>query len=108
MTDQLLQADLDALGRLLPQLTSLADEAKHDVSASIPADGGADGDTPSLAAAHEMSTRTLPTVQAAVAGRFGKVAELIEHARSGFITTDGQLQAAISTVPTLQPPPTGP
>lgn len=71
MTD--LKADIDALGRLKPQLDQLADEVKSGVPAEIPVGGVVDaGAVPSLAAAQEMSTRTLPIVRLAVAGRLMK------------------------------------
>jgi hypothetical protein len=107
MTESL-QADLDALGRLLPQLTSLSAEVSKGAPGSVPAGGTVDSAAvPSLAAAQEMSTRTLPVAQAAVAARFGKMGEMIEKARAGFAKSDGELQQAINTVPTLQPPTTG-
>jgi hypothetical protein len=103
-----LQVDIDALGRLLPQLNSLSAELSKGAPASIPAGGTVDAAAvPSLAAAQEMSARTLPVAQAAVAARFGKIGELIEKARAGFVKSDGELQQAINTVPTLQPPAAG-
>jgi hypothetical protein len=106
VTDQVLQADLDALGRLKPQVEELAGEVKAGVPGEIPAGGTVDaGAAPSLAAAQEMSTRTLPLVRLTVAGRFTKVAEMIDYARSGFLTADGQLLEVVNKVPTLRPPP---
>jgi hypothetical protein len=104
VTDHDLRVDLDALGRLKPQLDQLAGEVKEGVPCEIPAGGVIDaGAVPSLAAAQEMSTRTLPVVKSAVAGRLMKVGELIDHARAGFVTADGQLLAAVNKLPTLQP-----
>lgn len=104
MTDHDLRVDLDALGRLKPQLDQLAGEVKEGVPGEIPAAGVVDaGAVPSLAAAQEMTTRTLPVVKSAVAGRLMKVGELIDHARSGFVTADGQLLSAVNKLPTLQP-----
>jgi hypothetical protein len=108
VTDRDLQVDLDALGRLKPQLDQLAGEVKEGVPGVIPVGGVVDaGAVPSLAAAQEMSTRTLPVVKLAVAGRLMKVGELIDYARSGFLTADGQLRDAVNTLPTLQPPTPG-
>ncbi|OBK45614.1 hypothetical protein [Mycobacterium kubicae] len=108
MTDQILQADLDALGRLKPHLDELAGEVKAGVPAYIPAGGVVDaGAVPSLAAAQEMSTRALPMVRLAVASRFMKMAEMIDYARSGFLTADSQLLEVLNKVPTLQPQPPG-
>ncbi|WP_288820074.1 hypothetical protein [uncultured Corynebacterium sp.] len=103
MTDPVLQADLDALGRLHPELMVLAWQVSQGVPHEIPSGGRVDeGAVPSLAAAQEMSTRTLPMVQATVAARFSKLAEMIELARQGFIATDEQLLSAVATVPSLQ------
>lgn len=106
MADQVLQADLDALARLKPDLELLAGEVKADVPGMIPAGGTVEAEAvPSLAAAQEMSTRTMPMVKLAVAGRFMKLGEMIDYARSGFLTADDQLQRVINTIPTLQPVP---
>jgi hypothetical protein len=108
VTDRDLQVDLDALGRLKPQLDQLAGEVKEGVPGVIPVGGVVDpGAVPSLAAAQEMSTRMLPVVKSAVAGRLMKIGELIDHARSGFVTADGQLRDAVNKLPTLQPPTPG-
>lgn len=105
MTDQVLQADLDALGRLHPELTVLAAQVAQGVPHEIPTGGTVDaGAVPSLAAAQEMSTRTLPVVQVMVAARVSKLADMIELARQGFITSDEQLLTAVNTLPTLQRP----
>lgn len=105
MTEQILQADLEALGRLKPQLQTLVWEVTQGVPHEIPSGGTVDaGAVPSLAAAQEMSTRTLPVVKATVAARFTKLADMIDLARQGFIATDDQLFTAVNTVPTLQRP----
>ncbi|WP_205877581.1 hypothetical protein [Mycobacterium camsae] len=109
MTDPVLQADLDALGRLKPQLQTLVWQVTQGLPHEIPAAGTVDaGAVPSLAAAQEMSTRTLPTIKAAVAGRFSTLADLIDLARQGFVANEEQLQAALTRMPTLQRPSTGP
>jgi hypothetical protein len=109
VTEQVLQADLDALGRLRPQLQTLVWEVTQGVPNEIPSGGTVDaGAVPSLAAAQEMSTRTLPVVKAAVAGRFTKLGEMIELARQGFIATDEQLLTAVDKVPTLRQRPPKP
>jgi len=105
VTDQNLQVDLDALGRLKPQIDELVGEVTQGLPGHIPAGGVVDGGAvPSLAAAQEMSTRTLAVVKAAVGSRFSKVGEMIDYARSGFLTADGQLLDVVNTVPTLQRP----
>lgn len=106
MTDPVLQADLDALGRLHPDLMVLAWQVTQGVPHEIPGGGTVEaGAVPSPAAAQEMSTRTLPVVQTTVAGRFSKLAEMIELARQGFIASEEQLLTAVNTLPTLQRPP---
>jgi hypothetical protein len=105
VTEQVLQADLDALGRLQPELAVLAWQVTQGVPHVIPAGGtGEAGAVPSLAAAQEMTTRTLPVIQTTVAGRFSKLAEMIERARQGFIASEEQLLTAVDTIPTLQRP----
>ncbi len=107
MTDPVLQADLEALGRLKPQVQTLVWQVTQGLPHEIPGGGTVDaGAVPSLAAAQEMSTRTLPTIKATVAGRFSKLADMIDLARQGFVASEGQLQAAINTMPTLQRAPT--
>ncbi|MDP7707558.1 hypothetical protein [Mycobacterium sp. TY815] len=101
-----LSVDLDALSRLLPQLRELAEQVKAGTEDQIHGSGAADAEVvPSLVAAQQMSTITLPLVKAAVANQIAKVAESIEDARVGFMTSDEQLLAAVTKVPTLLPHP---
>jgi hypothetical protein len=109
MADQVLQAESEAMTRLLPQVQELAAQVTRGLPASIASAGSSDsGAVPSLAAAQRMATGTVPVVRATVGARFGKVGELIEHARRSFersdLTTSAQLTAAVTTLPTLQPP----
>jgi hypothetical protein len=105
MTDPVLQADLIALGRLKPEVERLAGEVAHGVPGEIPFGAGVEGAAvPSLAAAQEMSARTLPALKATVAERFTMLADLVERALKGFITTEGLSLTAINDVPT-QPQP---
>ncbi|AYE95834.1 hypothetical protein C0J29_14490 [Mycobacterium paragordonae] len=107
MTDPVLEADLDALGRLKPQLQTLVWRVTQGLPHEIPAAGTVDaGAAPSLTAAQEMSTRTLPTINAAVAGRFSKLADMIDLAHQGFVASEEQLLTAVNTMPTLQRAPT--
>jgi hypothetical protein len=105
MTDPALQADLVALGRLKLDIERLAGEVAHGVPGEI-AIGAAMGGVavPSLGAAQEMSAQTLPAVKSAVAEQFAMLADLVELARKGFITTEGQLLTAIDDVPTPPQP----
>ncbi|OBK21240.1 hypothetical protein A5634_10535 [Mycobacterium asiaticum] len=107
MTDQVLQADLDALGRLRPQISALVWQVTQGLPHEIPAGGTVDADAvPSLVAAQQMSTRTLPVVKTVVAGRFTKVAEMIDLARRSFLASEEELLTVVNKVPTLLRPPT--
>lgn len=102
MTGQVLRADLDALARLKPDIDRLAGEVSQGVPGLIMMGGVVDpGAVPSLAAAQQMSTRTLPVIRAAVAGRFTRMAEMIDLARQGFIASEDQLLNVVNTMPTL-------
>lgn len=107
MTDPVLQADLEAVGRLKPQVQTLVWQVTQGLPHEIPSGGTVDaGAVPSLAAAQEMSTTTLPTIKATVAGRFSKLADMIDLARQGFVASEEQLLTAVNTMPTLQRAPT--
>lgn len=97
MIDQVLEADLEALGRLKPDIERLTEEVIRKLPSEMP--GGEAGSVPSLAAAQEMSNRTLPAAQHAFAERLAQFAETVELARSGFIASEGQLLASIQGVP---------
>jgi hypothetical protein len=96
--DRRLQADLDALGWLRPQLQSLVWEVTQGVLNEPPPTerltrgrclvGGRPGDVDPDVAGGE----------AAVAGRFTKLGEMIELARQGFIATDEQLLSARESI----------
>jgi hypothetical protein len=102
VTGQVLRADLDALARLKPDIDRLAGEVSQGVPGLIMMGGVVDaGAVPSLAAAQQMSTRTLPVIRAAVAGRFTRMAEMIDLARQGFIASEDQLLNVVNTMPTL-------
>jgi len=101
MGDQL-RVDLDALGRLLPQLRELAQRVEQDIPGQL-FDETQDM-APSLAAAQDVSTITLPAVRRAVADQFTKVAQLVEDARLQLLTSDEHLPGAANNAPT--PPPT--
>ncbi|RUP03791.1 MAG: hypothetical protein EKK34_16635 [Mycobacterium sp.] len=85
-----------------PDIDRLAAEVSQGVLGLIMMDGVVDaGAVPSLAAAQQMSTRTLPVIRAAVAGRFTRIAELIDLARQGFIASEDELLNVVHTMPTL-------
>jgi hypothetical protein len=92
----ILKADLEALGRLVPQVGQLADQTP----AHEPVTAGA-GAPPSVLAARDMTNETLIGVRQRAAEHRETVAGLVERARHGFITTDEQLRAAIKHTPPL-------
>lgn len=96
MRDQL-RADLDALGRLLPQLCDLAQRVKQDIPGQPLHE--TQNMAPSLAAAQEVSAITLPAVRRAVADQFTMVAQMVEDARQGFLSSDEQLPGAANSAP---------
>lgn len=95
MADQL-TADVEALGRLVPQVQQLADQTPRHEPATVGLDA-----PPSVAAAQSMTDETLIGIRARAAHHRSTVAGLVERARQGFITTDGQLRTAIKDTPVL-------
>lgn len=84
-----LRVDLNALGRLLPQLRELAEQVEAGISGQLLPES--QDMVPSLAAAQEMSATTLPAVRRAVADQFTNLAQMVEAARLEFLTSDEQL-----------------
>lgn len=109
MSEQL-QMDMDALGRLSPQVQGVADRLLKDHDGSDLLHGlkaGADGGTPSLQAARTVTTDVVPGIEKQVANRFTLVADLVtEAARRIKELDEAGLQALVSAAPTLLPPPT--
>ena len=106
MSDQL-QIDLEALGRLSPQVRGLADRLSGDHDGADAVRGPtvpAGGETPSLIAARTVSTDVVPGVERQVANRFTVVADLVTEAgrRMGQLDEQG-LQQMVSTAPSLLP-----
>lgn len=99
MTEQL-HVDLDALGRLLPQVEDLVGRVEARIPRQLSREEIAEGETvPSLAAAQEMSTRTLPALRQGVARQFMRMAEMIESARQGFLTSEEQPPGVANEMP---------
>ncbi len=95
MTDQL-KANLEALGRLVPQVQRLADETPAHEAVTVGEDA-----PPSVQAARDMTNDTLVGIRQRAAEHRSTVAGLVERARQGFITTDEQLRTAIKNTPAL-------
>lgn len=103
-----LELQLEALGRLRPQLELLGNSLRMRAQApnmSAPADPG--GDSPSLVAARAVSSQTIPAVQGVIANRFTEVGDLVEMARLQFAESDQTLITAINAGDSLLPPPAG-
>jgi len=102
-----LQIDMDALGRLSPQVQGVVDRLAKDHDGSdalrgqnIP--GG--GETPSLQAARIVTTDVVPGIESKVANRFTVVADLVtEAARRIKELDEAGLQQLVSGAPTLLP-----
>ncbi|OBI82497.1 hypothetical protein [Mycobacterium asiaticum] len=103
MTTQL-ELELQALGRLRPELQTLGEVLRmvaHRPSAGAVPDAAVD--SPSLVAARAVSYETIPDLQTVVADRFTTVGDLIEQARNAFARTEGDLMAVIESAGTLAP-----
>lgn len=92
-----LKLDLEALGRLRPQIESLVDK----INSETPAPSASTGADPALAALHDLTGRTLPNVQKIVTGFMGNFAEVEEAGRRGFIATEEHGAALFRVMPDL-------
>ncbi|WP_100523975.1 hypothetical protein [Mycobacteroides abscessus] len=98
MVDRL-KVDLEALGRLCPQVKELAQAIQGDAASSA---GSASGGTdPALAAIASLTSRTLPNTEKIVAGWMNVFAEVCEAGRQGFIANEEHGVALMKSVPTL-------
>jgi hypothetical protein len=100
-----LELELEALGRLRPQLNNLGSSLK--AAAQSPQAGpvpDSSADSPSLTAARAVSNEAIPAVQAVIADRFVEVGDLVELARTKFARVDQQLVTAINAAGSLLPP----
>ncbi len=97
MTDRI-KADLDALGKLRPQVQELAQSVQSEASSVGAAAGGAD---PALAAIASLTGRTLPNTQKVVASWMNVFGEVCEAGRQGLIANEEHGVALMKSVPTL-------
>jgi hypothetical protein len=99
--------DMDALGRLSPQVQAVADQLMKDRDCSDAVRGQtvpAGGETPSLLAARTVSTDVVPGIVHQAANRFIVVADLVtEAARRIKGLDDAGLRGLVSGAPTLLP-----
>jgi hypothetical protein len=102
-----MQMDMDALGRLSPQVQGVVDGLAKDHDGSNALAGlkvPAGGETPSLVAARTVTTDVVPGIESKVANRFTVVADLVtEAARRIKDLDEAGLQALVSGSPTLSP-----
>ncbi|SHY96651.1 Uncharacterised protein [Mycobacteroides abscessus subsp. abscessus] len=96
--DEILKADLEALGKLNPQLGAIADRIDGRISAGGNATKGTD---PALAAIQSMSTKTIPNMQRVASRRLRVIGELISEAHQGFVQHSSELETAIKNTPSI-------
>lgn len=95
MSDDKLKLDLEALGKLSPELSDIA--KRVNAKASSPAKIEA-GEAPSLVAVRELVTQAIPGLQRAFAGRCANVADLSVQTRNGFGDTEEHVTQLIASV----------
>lgn len=93
--DDILKADLEALGKLSPQLSAIADRIDGRISAGGNATKGAD---PALVAIQSM---TIPNVQRVASRRLRVIGELISEAHQDFVQHSSELEAAFKNTPSI-------
>lgn len=96
--DEVLKADLDALGKLGPQVHAISERINGRISAGGNAAQGAD---PALAAIQSMTTRTVPNVQKIAVARLRVIGELISEAHQDFVQHSSELETAIKNTPSI-------
>lgn len=101
MVDRL-SVDLEALGRLRPQVQELAQAIQGDAASS--AGSASTGSDPALAAIASLASRTLPNTEKIVAGWMNVFGEVCEAGREGFIANEEHGVALMKCVPTLGRP----
>lgn len=98
MTDRI-AADVEALGRLRPQVSELAQAIQGDAASS--AGSSSSGSDPALAAIASLTTKMLPNTEKIVAGWMNVFGDVCEAGRQGFIATEEHGVALMKSVPTL-------
>lgn len=96
--DEVLKADLDALGKLAPTLAAIADRIDGRTHSGGSPTKGSD---PALAAINSMTTKTIPNVQKVASRRLRVIGELISEAHQEFVQHDGELEAAFKNTPSI-------
>lgn len=89
--DEILKSDLEALGKLAPTLTAIADriDGRTHTGGST-----AKGSDPAMAAINSMTSKTIPNVQKIASRRLRVIGELISEAHQEYVQHDGELESA--------------
>ncbi|MDO3068472.1 hypothetical protein P5W11_09635 [Mycobacteroides abscessus subsp. bolletii] len=93
MTEQL-EVDLDALGKLSPQLEGFAAKLTK-AAESHP--GGESGASPSTVAIRALVEKSIPGLQRTLAARLNTVADLTQQAKTQFGDTEEHIQQTIKS-----------
>lgn len=96
--DEILKADLEALGKLGPQVNAIAERINGRISTGGNAAQGAD---PALTAIQSMTTKTIPNVQRIAVARLTVIGELISEAHQDFVQHSSELETAIKHTPSI-------
>lgn len=91
-----LRADLEALGRLRPQIESLVTQLKADIPAASAASPGMD---PEFAVFHTLVSETLPDVGKVFAGWMSAVGDVCAAFQRGLVETEEHGIAVMRAVP---------
>ncbi|SKM39314.1 Uncharacterised protein [Mycobacteroides abscessus subsp. massiliense] len=91
-----LRADLEALGRLQPQIESLVTQLKADIPSPGAATPGMD---PELAVLHTLATQTLPDVGKVFTGWMSAVGEVCAAFQRGLVQNEEHGIAVMRAIP---------
>lgn len=94
MSDEKLEVDLAALGKLSPQLQGMAGKLTKAASAHP---GGESGGSPATAAIGRLVEKSIPGVQRTLAARLNTVADLAQQAKTQFGDTEEHIRQTISS-----------
>lgn len=98
--DKILQADLDAMGKIGPHLSSTAGEIRRRIPASDHATSGAD---PGLGALEAFS-KAISDVERIAAARLTTISDVYDEAHKAFVTAE-QLHTGYYQLPSIYQPP---
>lgn len=98
--DKVLQADLDAMGKIGPHLQTTAGEIRGRIPASDHATAGGD---PGLTALEAFS-KAISDVERIAAARLETISDVYDEAHKAFVTAE-QLHAGYYKLPSIYQPP---